>query len=343
MDVLNTKSVIESKNSTLISMTLITPILLCVFFILNLFFFTGCEGCALVQEPMVDDAVPLDTIQYTYEYDTTGVTQDTVTLYAWTVNRYGMKWVDTSRVRPLILDSVYRSFGEISIHEPQRNNFRSVIFIQHECDDCAPWVNPFLPVDTMHIAYYDPLDTIFLDAIYRNCYPRHIFDTIWAEVDPDSTESFFESHSPRITNKEELQLLVDTLQEGYLVNAHLLVEHLPFDGVWVEQLSDTIPFVTRPSRNCTVEPEGKFYLSSRAAMIIMNECKPIYLYKANSIATDSEYAPSDAILTLQFRPDSAYVGNEYEQVFTVKNRYGAGDTVRLKSYIVPFDSTVFNQ
>ncbi|MGL1935600.1 MAG: hypothetical protein OCD01_11285 [Fibrobacterales bacterium] len=50
-------------------------LILCATLILSLFVFTGCEGCALVQEPMVDDVAPLDTIQYTYEYDATGMIQ----------------------------------------------------------------------------------------------------------------------------------------------------------------------------------------------------------------------------------------------------------------------------
>ncbi|MGL1934201.1 MAG: hypothetical protein OCD01_04245 [Fibrobacterales bacterium] len=322
-------------------MTPIHILILCTTLILSLFVFTGCEGCALVQEPMVDDVVPLDTIQYTYEYDTTGLSQDTLTLYAWKVNRYGMEWTDTSQTEPLLIDSSYGVFGSI----PTKRPYRTVILppqiqINYYCIDCAPKRNPYIPVDTMHISYPNPLDTIYLDAIYRDCYPRHVFDTIWAEVDPDSTESFLKSHPPRITNKDELRLLVDTLQEGYSVNAPVVVEHIGYDSVYIEILSDTLDFLENIAYNCPVPSDGMFYHPpGELSFSVIMRC-PVYLFKVSVASSFNKIRRTD-IVTMHMSPNRTHVGNEYEQVIAVKNRYGVGDTLTLKSVIVPFDSSVF--
>ncbi len=163
-------------------------------------------------------------------------------------------------------------------------------------------------------------------------------------MDPDSTESFLKSHPPRITNKGELRLLADTLQEGYSVNAPVVVEHIEYDSVHIEHLSDTLSFVKNIANNCPVPSDGMFYrppgdlrLASMTSCPVFN-----YLYKV-SVASALEPILRTDIVTLHMSPNRTHVGKEYEQIIAVKNRYGVGDTLTLKSIIVPFDSSVFNR
>ncbi len=140
-------------------------------------------------------------------------------------------------------------------------------------------------------------------------------------------------------------MLADTLQEGYSVNVPVVVEHIEYDSLYIEHLSDSLTFVDNIPYNCSVPSDGMFYIEPGTLRFFEGSACWYTSFSVAKITVGSQQQELKIknIVTMRMRPDSTHVGNVYEQIVAVKNRYGVGDTLTLKSVIVPFDSSVFNR
>ncbi len=298
--------------------------------VLFLFLGTGCAPLMdLTTEDPQDAVVLSDTIQYVLYYDSIYSKTGVVPLYAWEEQKGNALVLDTSRVSPIVIDTSYIPYFAYS----PSTSFRSVV----------QTVYP-VTVDTIYISHPNPIDTCYLIPKYENGMPQYVFDTITVPLAPDGVNPFLKRHPPRITNRDELIAVFGTLREGYRSIESIEVEHIQNGGVSLEVIN-TMPFQTDSPYNCGLPTERLMYikpgtLETSEMIACWHQAEYNYKKSSDPLAFESNYEQG-TLMKWVFNPTQEHAGNSYIWGVAVTNRAGAGDTLWFDTYIVPFDSVVW--
>ncbi len=109
------------------------------------------------------NGVHSDTIQYIMQYDSVLSKTDTVALYAWEETDGDSIWLDTSRIKPDIIDTIYIPYAPVDYWEELQS---------------SPNVRSYIPVDKNYSLYHNSVDTFFMPPIYENGMLVYEFDII---------------------------------------------------------------------------------------------------------------------------------------------------------------------
>ncbi len=296
-----------------------------------LFIVTSCSGMfGLSTEDTSQSPVYSDTIQYIMQYDSAYSATYTVNLYAWEQTADGSTGLDTSRVQPEIIDTNYIPFIN-------PNNWGGTGMFNV--------FRAFVPVDTIHKAYPNPEDTVYVTPIYDNGIPVYSYDTISVPLGPDDVDSFLESHPPRITNGEELVAALDTINEGYRTIEYLMVQHISKDGSSFN-IIDTPDFLDRRANNCSPLTEELIYHKPGpliATPSVLCTVKFVNIKTNTVVAEPTVENAGGSMNRWILEPMQGHAGKTYEWGVVVTNRVGAGDTLWFETYVVPFDSTIWDE